>query len=77
VVWKYLTRPKNVGQFAATVNEELVVSFDKYWGKSGAWSSCKVFETCAQIIARTTNRTYFGLPLSESHLFFFKVRLGA
>jgi hypothetical protein len=65
VVWKYLTRPKDVGQFAAIVEAELAASFDVCWGKSDEFLPCKVFETCAQIIARTTNRTYFGLPLSE------------
>jgi hypothetical protein len=67
VVWKYMARPKDVSQFAATIEEELAASFDEYWGKdiSDDWSPCKVFDTCASIIARTTNRTYFGLPLCE------------
>jgi len=65
IVWKSLTRPKDVVQQAAVVEEEVTDSFAKAWGKGEEWRHCKVFETCAYVVARTTNMTYFGLPLSE------------
>lgn len=66
VVWRALTRPKDVERQAAIVEEELAQSFVKVLGSDEEWRSCSVFETCAYVIARTTNRTYFGLPLSKS-----------
>jgi hypothetical protein len=67
VVWKYLTRPKDVGRFTAMMEEELAAGFDECWGtdSSGKYVPIQVFETCVQIVARTANRTYFGLPLCE------------
>jgi hypothetical protein len=67
LVWRYLTKPRDVEKYLSVVDEEFSSSFDEYWGaNSGAdWVPRKVFEMCAQVVARTANRMYFGLPLCK------------
>ena len=64
VVWKHLTRPKDVARFHAMIDEELTAAFDDYLGiLSTGWEAVKVFPLCVKIVARAANRTYYGLPV--------------
>ncbi|KEY72037.1 hypothetical protein S7711_00055 [Stachybotrys chartarum IBT 7711] len=76
VVRKHMT--KDVGYFAASTAEELHVAFSDVWGtKTGEWTEIPVFDTCARIIARASNRAFLGLPLCRDETLLEQTRLYA
>ncbi|KAL2043499.1 hypothetical protein N7G274_003806 [Stereocaulon virgatum] len=54
---------KDVGRFTGPMAHELAAGIEKYWGSLEEWTTVNVYDTCSQIIARTTSRLFFGLPL--------------
>ncbi|TKA66212.1 hypothetical protein B0A49_07508 [Cryomyces minteri] len=55
---------RNLGVMTPAVFDELKTSVDELWGTDTEnWKEIPVYDTSQRIIARTTNRTFVGLPL--------------
>ena len=66
---------KNLGAITIDVVEELSDSIDDLWGKDTEnWNEVCVWDTMQQIVARTSNRIFVGLPLCRNMNFLHHAR---
>lgn len=69
VIRRDLTR--NLGSLIPEVEEELNFGVDQFWGSDTEnWTEVGVFDTMMQIVARTSNRIFVGLPLCTTSTFY-------
>lgn len=62
IIRRDLTR--QLGVLVDDVMEEIIAGFDRFWGNDTEdWKQVNVYDTVEQIIARTSNRVFIGLPL--------------
>jgi hypothetical protein len=67
VIRRDLTR--NLGSLIPDVEEELNFGVDQFWGSDTEnWTEVGVFDTMMEIVARTSNRIFVGLPLCMTPL---------
>lgn len=61
VIKAELTR--QIGSLTKEIMDEIMVSFDELWGTDiDEWKEVCVFDTVMQIVARSSNRAFVGLP---------------
>lgn len=63
VVWRHLTRPKDVARFHNVMADQLHTTIRDYLGNSVQWKNHQLFPLLVKVVARIANRTYYGLPL--------------
>ncbi|CAG9950382.1 unnamed protein product [Clonostachys rosea f. rosea IK726] len=56
---------RDMSRLAPTTAEELELSFKDIWGVDKEWKEINGWEGCGRIIARSSQRMLFGLPLSR------------
>lgn len=57
---------RDMNRLAPTTAEELEESFNDIWGVEKEWKEINGWEACGRIIARSSQRMLFGLPLSRN-----------
>ncbi|KAJ8130025.1 hypothetical protein O1611_g3602 [Lasiodiplodia mahajangana] len=56
---------RDMSRFAPTTAEELGEAFKDIWGVEKEWKTINGWEECGRVIARSSQRILFGLPLSR------------